>query len=72
MVSSKTGVSEEGDRLSSNGLNEGGGGGGWDVQTDSALKVYLQTDQMRGEEEGGAEVSELLQWVVAQLDLPLV
>ena len=41
-----------------------------EVQADSALKVYLQTDQKRGEEEGGAEVSELLQWVVAQLDLP--
>ena len=40
-----------------------------EVQTDSALKAYLQTDQKRGEEEG-AEVSELLQWVVAQLDSP--
>ena len=39
------------------------------MQTDSALTAYLQTDQTRGEEEG-AEVSELLQWIVAQLDSP--
>ena len=29
-----------------------------EVQADSALKVYLQTDQKRGVEEGGAEVSD--------------
>ena len=40
-----------------------------EVQTDSALKAYLQTDQKRGEEEE-AEVTELLQWIVAQLDSP--
>ena len=41
-----------------------------EVQTDSALKAYLQTDQKKGGEEGGAEVTELLQWIVAQLDSP--